>query len=368
MNTNDSDLIILTLDAGGTNFVFTALQHGKIIGKSIHLSASTKDELSCTQTIIEGFESLKLKLGKAVKAISFAFPGPADYQNGIIGNLPNFPGINGNYPLKAILEEHFKIPVFINNDGNLFTYGEALDGVLPELNDSLKNAGSPKKFQNLIGITLGTGLGCGIVINKLFLNGDNSTSGEIHNMPNPNNHHWSIEESVSTKAIQRMYAEYAGIEIDKSMMPEHIFKIAIGEINGNKDAATLAFQEYGKTLGIVIGNLIALIDGIVVIGGGVTAAWNLFSPALFDSINSKYKHTDGSTSNRTTPIVFNLEDKIQNQTFLDGTIETIYEVSLNSYTKYDSMQRTGIILSKKGASCSTSLGAYHFAISQLNNK
>lgn len=366
MNTNGSNQIILTLDAGGTNFVFTALQQGNIIGESIHLAASTKDKISCTQTIIEGFELLKL--GKDVKAISFAFPGPADYQNGIIGDLPNFPGINGNYPLKEILEEHFKIPVFINNDGNLFGYGEALDGVLPEINEGLKNAGSPKIFQNLIGITLGTGLGCGIVINKTLLNGDNSTSGEIHNMSNPNNHHWSIEESVSTRAIQRMYAEYANIEIDKSIMPEHIFKIATGERDGNKRAAIRAFQEYGKALGIVIGNVIALIDGIVVIGGGITAAWNLFSPALFDSINSKFKFTDGSTPNRTTPIVFNLEDKIQYQTFLEGTIEIIHEASLNSYIKYDSMQRTGIILSKKGASCSTSIGAYHFAISQLNNK
>ncbi len=368
MNTNDSDLIILTLDAGGTNFVFTAMQHGEIIGESIHLPASTKNEVSCTQTIIEGFELLKLKLGKEIKAISFAFPGPADYQNGIIGDLPNFPGINGNYPLKAILEEHFNIPVFINNDGNLFAYGEALVGILPKINDELKSYGSPKTFQNLIGITLGTGLGCGIVINKTLLNGDNSTAGEIHNMSNPNNNNWSIEESVSTRAIQSMYAEYAGIKIDDSVMPEQVFKIAIGERDGNKNAAICTFQEYGKALGFVIGNVIALIDGIVVIGGGITAAWNLFSPALFNSINSKYTHSNGSTSNRTTPKVFNLEDNNQYQTFLEGTIETIHEVSLNINTKYDNMQRTGIILSKKNASYSTSLGAYHFAISQLNNK
>ncbi len=59
-------------------------------------------------------------------AISFAFPGPADYIHGIIGDLPNFPAFRGGIALGPYLEERFGMPVFINNDGNLFAYGEAI--------------------------------------------------------------------------------------------------------------------------------------------------------------------------------------------------------------------------------------------------
>ena len=71
-------------------------------------------------------------------AISFAFPGPADYPNGIIGGyLPNFPSFREGVALGPFLQEKFGVPVFINNDGDLFAYGEALGGTLPEVMQSL---------------------------------------------------------------------------------------------------------------------------------------------------------------------------------------------------------------------------------------
>jgi len=82
-------------------------------------------------------------------AISFAFPGPADYPNGIIGDLGNFPAFRGGVALGPMLQEKFKLPVFINNDGDLFAYGEAIAGFLPEVNELLEKAGSPKHFSFL---------------------------------------------------------------------------------------------------------------------------------------------------------------------------------------------------------------------------
>lgn len=366
MRINESEAIILTLDAGGTNFVFSAMQQGEVIGDLVRLPASTTDDISCTKTIIQGFELLKQQIQKKIAAISFAFPGPADYKNGIIGDLPNFPGINGNYPLKSILENHFNCPVFINNDGDLFTYGEALVGSLVEINAKLKESGSPKIFLNLIGITLGTGIGNGIVINGTLLIGDNSSGGEIHNMSNPYNNNWNIEESVSTRAIQRVYAEKAGILINKELMPKQISEIALGEVEGNKKAAIHSFKEYGKALGFVISNIITLIDGIVVIGGGITGAWDLFAPSLFEALNAKYQGPNGNSSKRTTVKIFNLEDEAAYKVFLNCKIENIQTPTSKIITVVDTVPRTGIIRSKKGASVSTSLGAYHFAISQFN--
>lgn len=367
MNSIESNLTILTLDAGGTNFVFSAIMDGNLFGESFHLPASTKDKNSCSETIIKGFEVLKKRLDRNIDAISFAFPGPANYEKGIIGDLPNFSGLNGNFPLKAILENHFNIPVFINNDGNLFSYGEALEGVLSTINNKLRDANSPKRYKNLIGITLGTGIGNGIVLNGSLLLGDNSCEAEIHNMANLMHPDWNIEESVSTRAIQRVYAEKARIKMDRKLMPKDIYAIAKGNRTGKKNAAIDSFKEYGKSLGLVIANVLTLIDGIVVLGGGITASWDLFSPAMFDAIRSNYYRPDRSTFLRNNVKVFNLEDQDEFNIFLKGDPYHILDKDSGIDIRYDKLPRTGIILSQNGASVSTSLGAYHFAKKQLTS-
>lgn len=83
-------------------------------------------------------------------------------MNGIIGDLKNLPAFQGGVALGAFLRNKFGIPVFINNDGDLFAYGEALAGALPEVNRSYGMRGKIK-YKNLIGITLGTGFGGGVV-------------------------------------------------------------------------------------------------------------------------------------------------------------------------------------------------------------
>ena len=129
----------------------------------------------CLATMVEGFQAVIDRLSEKPVAISFAFPGPADYPNGIIGGyLPNFPSFREGVALGPFLEAKFGIPVYINNDGDLFAYGEALGGALPEVNARLEALGSPKKYKNLVGYTFGTGLGVGLVIDNRLNRGDNS--------------------------------------------------------------------------------------------------------------------------------------------------------------------------------------------------
>ena len=149
--------IVMTLDAGGTNFVFSAIQGCREIVEPICLPAASDDLERCLSVLVEGFLEVEKRLPKLPVAIRFAFPGPADYEHGIIGDLPNFPAFRGGVALGPYLREQFGIPVFINNDGNLFAYGEALAGTLPEVNKRLKEAGSSKVYKNLLGITLGSG-------------------------------------------------------------------------------------------------------------------------------------------------------------------------------------------------------------------
>jgi len=367
MDIKKDERIILTLDAGGTNFIFTAIQNNQQIIDSIRLPSEAHNLENCIENIISGFSRIINMLDQKPSAISFAFPGPADYSKGIIGNLPNFEAFNGNTPLGPILENKFQLPVFINNDGNLFAYGEALSGFLPEVNSRIIETGGIKTFNNLIGLTLGTGFGGGIVFNKTLVIGDSGCGAEVHNSLNKFNSDWNAEESVSTRAIQRVYCEESGVTFSDNLMPKNISDIAFGFIEGNQKAAIESFRQYGESLGSAIANIITLLDGIVVLGGGITASWELFAPAMFKEVNRKYYHFTGAENDRLSIKVFNLEDKEEFKTFALGKIETIKIPGVNKEIEFDNLPRTGISRSSLGASHAIALGAYTFALQQLDN-
>lgn len=112
--------------------VFGAVQAGEYVVEPIILPANAHDLDLCLKTMVDGFKAVREKLNRQPVAISFAFPGPADYPNGIIGGyLPNFPSFRDGVALGPYLRKKFGIPVYINNDGDLFAYGEALGGILP---------------------------------------------------------------------------------------------------------------------------------------------------------------------------------------------------------------------------------------------
>ena len=134
MNLLKDNRIVMTLDAGGTYFVFSAIQANTEIVEPLKLPTHATNLDLCLKTIVQGFEEIRAKLKSEPVAISFAFPGPADYPSGIIGDLENIPAFRGGIALGPMLEQHFSLPVFINNDGNLFAFGEALGGYLPYIN------------------------------------------------------------------------------------------------------------------------------------------------------------------------------------------------------------------------------------------
>lgn len=362
----DDNRIVMTLDAGGTNFVFSAVSEGKQFVSPVTLPSNADSLDLCLDTIIKGFTLINNLITTKPDAISFAFPGPADYPNGIIGDLMNLPGFKGGVPLKHILEEEFKIPVFINNDGDLFAYGEALGGILPYVNKKLTNGGSTKRYHNLIGITLGTGLGGGLVCNNELIIGDNSNGGEIWIMSNRYNPKMNIEESISIRAIQRVYTEISKNNCDTILTPYDIYQIGIGKKEGNKEAALESFKQMGMALGDLIANLIAVYDGIVVIGGGLSGARELFLPYTLNELRSQYKNYSGSSYPRTMQKIFDLDNESELDEFIVGKTEKINVPGTNKIIQYDSLKRTGIAFSKLGTSQATSLGAYAFALNQLD--
>ncbi|MDE5750180.1 MAG: ROK family protein, partial [Duncaniella sp.] len=206
----DDNRIVITLDAGGTNLVFGAMKGCEYITEPITRPSNAHDLDLCLDTMVKGFREVIDSLGEKPAAISFAFPGPADYPNGIIGGyLPNFPSFRDGVALGPMLENEFGIPVFINNDGDLFAYGEALCGALPEVNRRLAEAGSARRYKNLLGYTFGTGFGVGMVVNGELNRGDNSCV-ETFCLPHKTKAGIIVEEGVAVRGIKRVYAEESG--------------------------------------------------------------------------------------------------------------------------------------------------------------
>ncbi|MDP3849978.1 MAG: ROK family protein [Luteolibacter sp.] len=365
MNLAQDSRIVMTLDAGGTNFRFTAMRGGAPITGTAALPSNGDDLPQCLANLIEGFTRVKALCPEAPAAISFAFPGPADYPNGIIGDLGNLPGFRGGVAIGPMLEEKFGIPVFINNDGDLFVYGESIGGFLPHVNGLLEKAGSPKRYKNLFGITLGTGFGGGIVRNGELFIGDNSMAGEVWLLRNKLNPAMNAEEGACIRAVRRVYAERSGAPFDEVPEPKILFDIANGDAPGNRDAALEAFRRLGEVAGDAMGNALTLIDGLAVIGGGVSGAWPLFLPALLEELNGTYTGPKGNTFRRLTSAAFNLEDASQLEVFLKGETRTIQVPHSERSIQYDPLQRVGVGMSRLGTSEAVALGAYAFAVNQL---
>jgi glucokinase len=356
--------IVMTLDAGGTNFVFSAMQANRPVVASFALPSHADHLERSLATVIVGFERVRAQLPAPPVAISFAFPAPADYFNGIIvrpGNLPAYRDV----ALGPMLEDKFGLPTCINNDGDLFAYGEATAGFLPYVNGLLEKAGSPKRYRNLFGVTLGTGFGGGIVRDGALFVGDNSVAGEVWLIRHKLDRDTNAEEGASIRAVRRTYAAGAGLRMEDAPEPKVIYDIAEGRAEGNRAAAQEAFRRMGEVAGDAIAEAVTLIDGLVVIGGGIAGAHSQFLPAIVDTMNGTYTAPNGERFPRLGIRAFNLEDKAQLNEFLKGETKELTVPGSSRKVKFDALQRTGVGISRLGTSEATAIGAYAFALRRL---
>jgi len=357
--------IVLTLDGGGTNFVFSAMQANVEITTAIQLPSNGHDLKLCLENIYLGFTKVKEQLSENPVAISFAFPGPADYANGIIGVLQNLKGFQQPIALGPLLEEKFGIPVYINNDGNLYALGEAQGGFLCEINKLLEAVGNPKRYKNLLALTFGTGLGSGFINDGKLMWGDNGCAANVWAFRHKKLNNCISEESVGVLAVQRLYAEFSGDTVSQ-LTPKDIFEIADGMKEGNQKAAIKTFRELGEEAGNVIAHSVSIIDGLVVIGGGLSGAAKFFMPALIAEINSHIGKLNGDSFPRLEMKAYNLENKDELNEFLTPTHDYIEVLGTNKKAYYDFSKRIGVSISAIGTSRAIALGAYSFALNKLD--
>ena len=344
--------------------MFSAIRGCEELIAPVCLAAVTDDTAACLQVMVEGFSRVAEQLDVPPVAISFAFPGPADYEHGIIGDLPNFPSFRGGVALGPFLAKRFGIPVFINNDGNLFAYGEALAGTLPAVNGLLAAHGCHRRYKNLIGITLGTGFGAGVVIDGRLLTGDNGCGGDVWIMRNKKYPDLIAEESVSIRAVRRVYAERAHADAS-GLTPKDIFDIAEGDRVGSQSAAIAAFEELGEMAGAALVNALNIVDGLVVIGGGVAGAAKYIMPGLLREMRSRVGTFAGDSFHSLQMDVYNLTDAHELAAFLEEHDEFVEVPMSGERVRYTRDKKIGVTVSALGASRAIALGAYTFALANM---
>ncbi|MBS1767301.1 MAG: ROK family protein [Acidobacteria bacterium] len=332
---------VLTLDAGGTGFAFSVIREGVEIIAPFTLPSMGHDLGASLAQIEAGFSRARVEAGGA-DAISVAFPGPADYANGVIGDLGNLPGYRGGVPLRAMLEARFGLPVLVNNDADLFALGEARHGRMKEVNADLESAGSPFRHRNLVGVTLGTGFGAGLVAEGRLLRGDNGSGGSIWLLRAKDHPGCFAEEAVSIRGLRRAYAEASRIAFDEAPDPKNLADRA----RSGDAAAREAFRRFGEAAGDALASALTLMDGLAVLGGGLSGAADLFMPALMAELNSTLAKRSGGPVPRLESRAFNLEDALDRAAFLDPAPR----------------KRTGVCVTRLGTARATALGAWEAAM------
>ena len=174
-----------------------------------------------------------------------------------------------------------------------------------------------------------------------------------------------VEDGVAVRAIKRVYGERSG-NPDHGFEPKEICEIADGTRPGDQEAARQAFAEFGEVAGDAMATAVTLIDGLIVIGGGITAARKWIMPSLFRELRSKIRQLNGNELNRVQMKVYDLDDEAEFRAFARGDRRTLKVYGTDRYVAYDPQKRIGVMISKLGASRAISVGAYAFALSQLD--
>ena len=265
--------VIIGVDLGGTNLRTALLSsEGDILDKRKEATYASDGWQKVVQRLIQNIERLQeiaIQKGLSVAAVGVGAPGVIQVDKGIVVKSPNFPDWN-NLPLKDELEKVLRLPVMIENDANAAALGEQWRG-------------AGMGIGSMILLTLGTGVGGGIILNKQIWHGADGMAGEVGHMTIiPDGRKCGcgnvgcLEMYASARGIAQSYRD-AGVASDASSLSE-ITSAQVYQAASNGDArAVKVMQNMGRILGIGIANLINIFNPeMVVIGGGVKDAWPLF--------------------------------------------------------------------------------------------
>lgn len=262
------------VDLGGTNLRAAAVDRaGNQLGKqagAVHLREGRDAVVS---DIVASIQALRERFGmEQLAGVGVAVPGFIRLKEGVVANSSNLPSLEG-FPLRDEIQQKLGAPVILENDANAAALGE-------------KWLGAGRDVDDLILLTLGTGIGGGIVVNGRILRGHVGMAGEFGHMtiiPNGNpcgcGNTGCLEKHASATAISVMARL---LQLGEALTAEQVFQIAME--GGGEDAqkAKRTFELMGVALGIAIGNLVNIFNApLYLLSGGPLPAWDLFAPSMF---------------------------------------------------------------------------------------
>ncbi len=273
---------VFAADLGGTHLRSALVdQNGKTDGlkKQATPRAEKPDEI--VRALVEAFHECEAQPSGSVSAISVAVPGTVNVAEGLVITAPNLKSLDG-FLLGPALTSELGRPVTIENDANAAAVGEWWQG-------------AGRGYQTLICITLGTGVGGGIILEGKLWRGVDGSAGEVgHISVDPFGgvvcgcgSSGCLEVYASATAIVRMTREMrpryseSKLSVSEELTSENIFDAG----SEGDPLALKVFNRMGTYLGVGIASLINLFNPeLIVIGGGVANAWELFETPMREQI------------------------------------------------------------------------------------
>ncbi|MCS7249673.1 MAG: ROK family protein [candidate division WOR-3 bacterium] len=248
--------ISLGIDIGGTNIKIGLVKNNKIIKKGIFKTEKDLDNQRFGNYLIEIIKGF-IKDYKIDK-IGIGIAGYVFYEKGILKFSPNLPKLK-NFSLKEVIEKHFLVETFVLNDADAMAIGEYFY--------------HNKKYKNLITITLGTGVGSGIIVNNKLLY--NSEFGHTILIPFGAlcscGKKGCVESYLGSYGMLRIAREFYKRGI-KNLTPKKIYEMA----KNNEERALKTIEKYSFYLAIALSNLINIFNPeIVILNGGISNMGNL---------------------------------------------------------------------------------------------
>lgn len=272
---------VIGVDLGGTNLRTALLSHdGEILDRRKEATRASEGWKSVLARLVENI-GLQLEIavsrGLDVGAVGVGAPGVIQMDKGIVVKSPNFPDWN-NLPLREELEKSLHVPVVIENDANAAALGEQWRG-------------AGRGIGSMILLTLGTGVGGGIVLDNRIWHGADGMAGEIGHMTIVPD---GRQCGCGNKGCLEMYASARGIvqtylEAMRLTGPDQNPEITSAQIylaaQGDDAVARRVMKDMGRVLGIGLANLINIFNPqMIVLGGRVKDAWELFIGAAREEV------------------------------------------------------------------------------------
>jgi len=278
-----SESLVFAVDLGGTHLRVALVDDTGRILQQLKQETPKGDSANCIIGALaraaEAWHALKPK----VIATSIMVPGAVDSDKAVVLQAPNLPSLI-DFPLKAELERQLGWPVYLENDANAAAVGEMW-------------LGAARGCRDVVSVTLGTGVGGGVILDGKLWRGSHGSAGEIgHTTVDPFGglkckcgNTGCLELYASATAIVRMTKEKLSSFPQSELKTGGLTAEKVYEAGRNGDElARMVFQRFGMYLGIGLANLINFIDPeIIVIAGGAVNGWDLFAAEMYREVEER---------------------------------------------------------------------------------